>query len=217
MTEAKALAISGSNPTGEAPFSCCLRIGGTLRTACSPAGERGDVARLATQLLVEAGTTAADLDELRIDLGPGSYTGLRVAITFVRFVQHFGDVNVVACDTLALLASDADSNGRLRPLLDARRDRFHCGTLTERDGVLHHQQEPRAMPLPEVLASIADGDTFVVPPNLGAEPLEALRDVARIHTATGITAERLFSPRIALARCTTAELEPRYLMGSYAE
>lgn len=217
MSDRPTLAISGSNPTGDAPFSCCLHVAGQLRPACSPPGERGDVARLATGLLQECGVTPAELGELRVDLGPGSYTGLRVAITFVRFLQHFGGVEVRACDTLALLATDTEAPGRLRPLLDARRGRFHCGTLTTTDGVLTHVEEPRALPLAEVLAGIADGDTFVIPPTLDAETVAALQARATIHVARGVTAERLFSPRLRLAASSTAELEPRYLMGSYAE
>ncbi|MCA8949983.1 MAG: tRNA (adenosine(37)-N6)-threonylcarbamoyltransferase complex dimerization subunit type 1 TsaB [Planctomycetes bacterium] len=217
MSAGPALALSGSNPTGDAPFSACLRIGDQLHAARSRVGERGDLARLAADLLATHGIAPAQLGELLVDLGPGSYTGLRVAVTFVRFLQHFGAVSVRACDTLALLATAAPtSDRRLRPLLDARRDLWHCGTLIERAGRLEHAEEPRALPLTTVLASAREGDTFVVAPGLADDVMARLAASAMVHVANGITAETLFSQRLSLAEHGPHELEPRYLMSSYA-
>ena len=64
MSERASLAISGSNLTGEHAFTCCLRTGDGLRTACPEPGQRGDLARLALDLLSSAGVAPADLDEL---------------------------------------------------------------------------------------------------------------------------------------------------------
>ncbi|MCA8978037.1 MAG: tRNA (adenosine(37)-N6)-threonylcarbamoyltransferase complex dimerization subunit type 1 TsaB [Planctomycetes bacterium] len=219
MSERASLAISGSNLTGEHAFTCCLRTGDGLRTACPEPGQRGDLARLALDLLSSAGVAPADLDELRVDLGPGSYTGLRVAITFARFLQHFGGVEVLACDSLALMASAAVAEApRLRPILDARRGRFHCATLLPVDGRLRHHGEPAAVTFDELATTVTTADTFVAPSTLAVEHVVALRALgANVVEVTAISAAQLFCDRLELATCTSAELEPRYLMASYAE
>ena len=219
MTQEATLAISGSNLTGEAPFSCCLRLGDALHTALPAAGERGDIAGLARDLLTAHERTAADITELRVDLGPGSYVGLRVAITFARFCQHFGGARILACDSLAMLASATTAGDRrLRPLLDARRDRFHCAAFVEREGRLQATVEPAAIAFEDVLNSIAPGDAFVVPHGLDERhtaPLhERCVEVIAVHD---LTAEQLFAPNLPLLEHTARELEPRYLMASYAE
>lgn len=222
MSAAPALAISGSNLTGEAAFSVCLRIGRELHAAAPAAGERGDLAGLARDLLAQHEIAAADLGELRIDLGPGSYTGLRVAVTFARFLQHFGGLPVLAGDSLALLASAASpadrDDGRLRPLLDARRGRFHCAATVIGGGKVQHRVEPAAMTLEEIAASIAPGDTFVVPHTLGDDHKSALRATGTpIAEVRDLAAIQLFSPLLDLRPHTTEELGPRYLMATYAE
>lgn len=221
MSAPAALALSGSNVTGDAPFSCALRLGSGIVERRSPAGARGDLATLAADLCRQHGVRPQDLGELRLDLGPGSYTGLRVVVTFVRFLQRFGDVRVLATDSLSLLASAAlgrDLAGRrLRPLLDARRERFHTAGLTF-DTRLQLVEPPAALPFADVLQRVAATDLFVVPAAVDVQVGAALRDRgAEVLVATGIAARDLFRPELDLVPASSAELEPKYLMGSYAE
>jgi tRNA threonylcarbamoyl adenosine modification protein YeaZ len=215
------LALSGSNPTGQTPFSAALRTAGAIASLQSPAGQRGDLAVLAQQLCQQHGLGPAELAELRIDLGPGSYTGLRVAVTLTRFVQHFAGIPVLAIDTLSLLARCSVAPGcgqRLRPVLDARMGRYHTGTLH-----YHHEQLVAAAPpvalRPAVwLDSLAAGDLVIAPAALGealASELQA-RSVA-VCTAQPVTAAALFLPGLSLQACSSATLQPHYLIGSYAE
>ncbi len=222
MTGEPVLAVCGSNLTGDVPFSCALSIGGRIVEAVSPAGERGDLATLVAALCSREGLRPADVRRFRIDVGPGSYTGLRVAITFVRSLQRFGGVAVEAIDSLAMLADTftGQSPGvrRIRPVLDARRERLHCATFRRTDdGLLAVEEEPRAMPSAEVVAGAKTGDVFVVPANLSAELQSVLAAAAEIVVVRGVTAAQLFSPRLRFAVCAAAQLEPRYLMASYAE
>lgn len=218
MSDRPSLAVSGSNVTGDAPFSCALRLGTTVHERRSPAGQRGDLAALADALCRAHGVRPADVAELRIDLGPGSYTGLRVAVTFVRFLQRFGDVPVLATDSLSLLATAALGRGaRLRPLLDARRERCHAALLAAAPS-LRLVEAPTALPLAEVLAAAATGDLFVVPASFEAQHGALLRGTgAEVFVAAGVAAQDLFRPELALQSASASELEPKYLMGSYAE
>ncbi|HZN39545.1 MAG TPA: tRNA (adenosine(37)-N6)-threonylcarbamoyltransferase complex dimerization subunit type 1 TsaB [Planctomycetota bacterium] len=223
MTAGISLALSGSNVTGDSPFSCALRLAAGEVFASAPAGGRGDLAALVADLCARHRVRPEQIAELRIDLGPGSYTGLRVAVTFVRFLQRFGDANVLAVDSLTLLAASAREVAppptRLLPLLDARRGRFHLGVLSPtRDGGLAMLQPPQALPLPAVLAAVRPGDLCVVPAAVETQVGAELRAAgAALHRASGITAERLFDAGLPFVPSTRQDLEPRYLMGSYAE
>jgi tRNA threonylcarbamoyl adenosine modification protein YeaZ len=223
MTNGISLALSGSNVTGDSPFSCALRLAtGQVLASPQPDG-RGDLAALAADLCARHRVRPEQIAELRVDLGPGSYTGLRVAVTFVRFLQRFSDVNVLAVDSLTLLAASArevaTTATRLLPLLDARRCRFHLGVLSlTREGGLAVLQPPQALRLPAVLASVRPGDLFVVPCSVETLVGAELRAAgACLHRASGITAERLFDAGLPFVPSTWQDLEPRYLMGSYVE
>ena len=223
MTAGISLALSGSNVTGDSPFSCALRLASGEVSASPPTAGRGDLAALAADLCARHRVRPEQIAELRVDLGPGSYTGLRVAVTFVRFLQRFSDLSVLAVDSLTLLAASArevaEPKARLLPLLDARRGRFHLGVLSlSRDGGLAVLQPPQALPLPAVLGSVRPGDLFVVPAAVEAQVGAELRAAgAALHRASAITAERLFAAGLPFVPSTWQDLEPRYLMGSYVE
>ena len=171
------LAVSGSNLTGDVPFSAALSLAAGSHSAGStaaeiyvvrsPAGERGDLTRLCQTLCEQHGLTPAQIDEVFVDVGPGSYTGLRVAVTFVRFLQSFGSVPVQAVDSLALLAhhacGEAADGVRVRPLLDARRGRYHTARFAYKGGKLVELEAAHASNTEQVLASLEPGERAVDP------------------------------------------------------
>lgn len=220
MTGRGELALSGSNLTGDVPFSCALRVDGRLFVAQSPPGERGDLPTLVRTVCAAAGIAPGDLGAVRLDVGPGSYTGLRVAVTFVRVLQQFGGVSVQAIDSLALLAARAgDRRGQeVRALLDARRDRVHVQTFGVDGARLVATTPPAAVPLAAVLANQPPGGVVVVPANLPASLAEPLRAAgAALLPVSGLVAAEMFAEGLPFAPAGAAALEPRYLMASYAE
>lgn len=220
MSDAAELALSGSNLTADVPFSVALRTAGTVHALQPAAGERGDLARLTADVCARAGLRPEQVGTIRLDVGPGSYTGLRVAVTFVRFLQHFGGVRVLAIDSLLWLAARAGvDDGRVVALLDARRDRFHRGVFSrDGNGVLQPLLPSAALPLAEVLLELRVGDRCVLPTALATQLEPELR--ARGATclpAAGLLATELFAADLPFTRPSAAELLPRYLMASYAE
>lgn len=222
MSDGLALAVSGSNVSGDSPFSCALAVGGRIEVAASPAGARGDLAALVADLCSRHAVRPDQVADVRIDLGPGSYTGLRVAVTFVRFLLQFGQARVRAVDSLSLLATAGlrVARGRsIRPLLDARRERVHHAVLRHHEGSrLVVAEAARALPFADVAASAGAGDLFVLPADAAAAFGPALTaQGSEVFVARGVTASDLFSPALECVECRLEELEPRYLMASYAE
>ncbi|MCK5944753.1 MAG: tRNA (adenosine(37)-N6)-threonylcarbamoyltransferase complex dimerization subunit type 1 TsaB [Planctomycetes bacterium] len=214
------LAISGSNLCGEAPFSAALRLDAGTFVANVPAGERGDLTQLCKDLCDANGVAPDGLRRLVVDVGPGSYTGLRVAVTFARFLQQFGALEVEAVDSLAVLAQHAMAgrDGRVRSLLDARRGRLHTAVHELRGGVVVEVEAPNAAAVDEVLARV-DGDDFVVAPAAFARELGGSLDgrCRELIGASGLSAAALLADGLPRFAAASADLEPRYLMASYAE
>ena len=218
------LAVSGSDLSGAAPFSVALRVDGVIAAQQSPAGQRGDLARLCADVCEQRGIAPRDVAAVLVDVGPGSYTGLRVATTFARCLQAFGGTVVGAVSSLALLALAGvrtASGRRLRPLLDARRGRLHTALYELDDGQLQQRQAPAALPVDEAIAAIDDRELVILPLSLGDRIAERLGANWRERCCTiepdDVGAARLFAPELPMFVAEFADLEPNYLMASYAE
>ena len=133
------LALTGSNLCGDAAFSAALLSEGEVTVSSVPAGERGDLASLCRDLCASRDLRPEQLSRIVLDVGPGSYTGLRVAVTFVRLLQQYSTLEVEGVCSLAVLARRAAEvaeapDAPVRTLLDARRGRWHTALHQQVDG-----------------------------------------------------------------------------------
>ena len=194
------LAVSGSNLTGDVPFSAALSTAAGTFVVRSPVGERGDLTRLCQMLCEQQGLAPEQIEEVIVDVGPGSYTGLRVAVTFVRFLQSFGSIPVQAVDSLALLAHHA------------------CARFEYRGGELVEVEAANATNTDQVLASLEPGERVVMPAAFAEQLGEQLRERnVEVIVARDLGADALFAPGLPLFSAKAEDLEPRYLMATYAE
>ena len=78
-------------------------------------------------LLSTAEITPADLDLLVTSRGPGSFTGLRIAMATVKGIATGLNIPYVTVPTLDYLAKGLEYfNGPVVPLIDAKKKRFYC-------------------------------------------------------------------------------------------
>lgn len=74
------------------------------------------------EILQELQLTFQDLSAIAVSQGPGSYTGLRIGVSAAKGLCFALDIPLIALDTLAVLASQAQVfDGFVVPMLDARR------------------------------------------------------------------------------------------------
>ncbi len=74
------------------------------------------------ELCQAAGWTPHEIEAVVVDVGPGSYTGVRVAIAAARTLAFAVDAALIGVDSLAVLAEGlGDDRHPLAVLLDARR------------------------------------------------------------------------------------------------
>ena len=67
-------------------------------------------------------------DVVALSIGPGSFTGIRIAVTLAKFVAWDTGAKVVAVPTLRALAENAPAEcGRIVPILDAKRGGLFAG------------------------------------------------------------------------------------------
>jgi len=69
----------------------------------------------------------ADLDEIIIGIGPGSYTGLRIGVVIAKIFGWNNNIPVKTISSLAMMASSSDSNNFIVAEIDARRGNSFIG------------------------------------------------------------------------------------------
>ena len=110
-------------------------------------------------LVNSVGWKPADLDRIVVAQGPGSYTGLRVAVATAKTLAYALKIDLVGVSSLYALAASCPADGLVVPLIDARRNHVYAGFYE--DGQL---QSPDAyLAFPAVLDKVASANrvTFV--------------------------------------------------------
>lgn len=217
------MAIALGVTASHGPLSIALRLpDGTIEVVAAEVGSpgnraSGDLVAIVARAFDERDLAPTDLEELRLDLGPGSYTGLRVAVTFARMLQAFHRIPVLTTTSLQLMAMAAWSSGAvettraIRPVIDARRQRYHHARVAFADGI-RLDDPPRATTAADLLATIGDELVMADAALQGLFP-----EGTECTEPPGFDAGSLFDPQLTLALATSESLSPLYLMGSYAD
>lgn len=213
-----ALAVCGSGLDGAANVSVAVATARGIAVAAAPAGARGDLAVQARRALAEAGITARDLRTVLVDRGPGSYIGLRVAVTFARCLASFAGAELQTVDSLAVAAAGAfgagvDASARIGILLDGRQGRVQFGAYRRDGDRLTTIVAPRLAAVAELATLLQPGDALFADPGAFA----AVAAIAPgVRALAPMRAERLFAAGLPVHSVAALELEPVYLTGSYA-
>ena len=76
------------------------------------------------EVFEKAGVQRRSIDSICITKGPGSYTGVRIAMTIAKVIGETLPCDVYTISTLRLYAADRSN---CMVLMDARADRVYCG------------------------------------------------------------------------------------------
>ncbi|WP_300558135.1 tRNA (adenosine(37)-N6)-threonylcarbamoyltransferase complex dimerization subunit type 1 TsaB [Companilactobacillus sp.] len=84
--------------------------------------------------LQKAGLSIDDIDRIAVAQGPGSYTGVRIAVTVAKTLAFTLDKPLVGISSLRLLAANGDNGKLVVPVEDARNDNAFAGAYLKKSG-----------------------------------------------------------------------------------
>lgn len=198
-SDARSVAVLGPGPAGPA----------VLGQAAQAAGRHTRAFALIEQALREARLEREDIDLIAVGIGPGSYTGIRLAIATAQGWQLARPVRVLGVGSLDVLAAQAHAAGRRGPatfLLDAQRGEFYAACLDLREEGPHPARPLWLAGAGEASALASAPGTLVVEPTLHA----------RFPGAHVLCPDAAVLARLAAARgpggaVPAEQLEPVYL------
>ncbi len=116
----------------------------------------------AEALLAEAGLAKSQLDALAVGVGPGAFTGVRLAISLVQGIALGLDRPVLPVSTLAALAEPFVADGPVLAAIDARMGELYVGEFErDDDGLPRARANERLIPLDAATAALAEPDHLV--------------------------------------------------------
>lgn len=103
--------------------------------------------------------TPDQLDFITLNVGPGSFTGIRAAAVMARTIGQFLDIPVIGIPSLEIYANAVQSDKNKYVILDARRSYCYLGIYSPDNQVI---QEPELIPANEVIPSIDKQNAFII-------------------------------------------------------
>lgn len=113
-----------------------------------------------SRLCHEAGWSPSDLEHLYLSIGPGSFTGLRIAVTLARTLALAVQVKIVVVSTLRVLAQNAllasQPPRHLAVILDAKRGQVYAAPFQHDQSAYRQTSESRVVDPAEFLAALPE-------------------------------------------------------------
>jgi len=194
---------------------------GTILASADPSIGKGHAERLmdlVAEILAEAGAEYGDVAKLAIGIGPGSFTGIRVAVAAARGWELALGIPGVGVDTLEAQAEPHARDGAVLAVHDARRGEVYAALHAPGGARL---AGPEAMVVDDLPAfcvrhGVEPADLRLVGSGavLAAERLPGARLVPEAGEGSAPIASIV---RIALARAPGAPPLPLYLRGADAK
>jgi len=82
---------------------------------------------LVDKLLKETNTNINDIDLFACDIGPGSFTGIRIGVSTIKAFLDVTNKKAVGVTSLEILAEDVQEEGIICSLIDAKNQNVYCG------------------------------------------------------------------------------------------
>lgn len=160
------------------------------------------------ELLADAGCSLSDLDGIAFGAGPGSFTGLRLAVGCAQGLAVGLDLPVVGICTLEALAL-ASGESRVFACLDARMNEVYSAAYTDgRETLAPRVSPPETVVLPDGNGWVGCGDGFAH----YAERLPAFDRCCPDILPTAAAVARLAASRFENGEAVSADsAAPRYV------
>jgi len=149
------LAIDTSHPLGSVSLTIDGEHAGSIRFG-EASSHLVELGVSADRLVGEAGFDVNGIDRLALVTGPGSFTGLRIGMSYVKGLYAARGTDIVTMTSLELLFRQTESGGEVVcPMIDAFRDEVYTSAFSaggEDEG--REIVEPRAVAPSEFVRSL---------------------------------------------------------------
>ncbi|KLI75914.1 MULTISPECIES: tRNA (adenosine(37)-N6)-threonylcarbamoyltransferase complex dimerization subunit type 1 TsaB [Lacticaseibacillus] len=106
-------------------------------------------------LVAASGLQPEDLDKIIVADGPGSYTGIRIAVTTGKTLAYTLNIALVGVSSLEVLAANiTDTKAMIVPIMNARRNNVFTGVYQWDKGKLINVVTDRHVPLTLLLTEL---------------------------------------------------------------
>lgn len=102
------------------------------------------------EILTSCKLTLKDIDLLVCDVGPGSFTGIRIGVATVKAFADSLCIPCVGISSLEVLARFIQKDGIICSSIDCKNDNCYFAIYELKSGVYHVIEEPKAATLEEV-------------------------------------------------------------------
>jgi tRNA threonylcarbamoyladenosine biosynthesis protein TsaB len=119
------------------------------------------------QLLADAGLSKSDLQAIGVGIGPGGFTGVRLAVSLAQGMALALNLPVLPISTLAAIAQAQEHDGPIAVVMDARMGECYVGYFQKRDGIAQ-ALAPEALLKPDEITLPFEGEWIGVGSAFGA-------------------------------------------------
>lgn len=90
---------------------------------------------LVDKLLAETNTSISDIDLFACDIGPGSFTGIRIGLSTIKAFLDVTNKKAVGITSLEILAANVDTEEIVCSLIDAKNENVYYGFFKKENGI----------------------------------------------------------------------------------
>ena len=175
-----------------------------------------------------SGINAAEISYVGIAVGPGSFTGLRIGISFLKGFFLRREIPFLPISSLQSMAVSFNrTDCSIVTAMDARQNRVFCSKFDKKDGVCKRITEDAIMPADD-FSSVLHKDSIILFDTLGyskSSVFDFLKGRRNVHSTIDITLQRGLACALIAADSVndsmvwkkTIDILPNYMQPSYAE
>ena len=113
------------------------------------------------QVLEESNLKPSDIENISLTIGPGSFTGVKIAAATIKGFAFAKNIPCTAISTLEALAYNRESDGLVCAVMDARRGMLYNAIFKIENGKAQRLTEDRQISCEELFNEICGKDIFI--------------------------------------------------------
>lgn len=135
-------------------------------------GQAETLVPMVGEVLQEAGVSPSEIKEIVVNIGPGTFAGVRIATSFARALALSSGAKIIgitAFEALAgtvLLKKQVKNGETILALVPGKRGEVSAELFSGKKGALASKSEPKTMPLGDLPGFTGDQKVLVTGPDL---------------------------------------------------